>query len=272
MSSVVATCTMADGRPLAVLSDLIGKRVSLLREHTDDAVVATVIAALQSLRAATRVAKAGAAKGRAVVRAVGGVVPSMRRPGKGQKPRPCIRAGRSGPSVWNRGLYNGHRVVWAMARGAKVSTGRVFEVEGRGKGAGVVVVVAQSAASARRMADVSAMRRIARYGGMARAALSKAMHMASTRSPAPSAPSAKAAGVLGRSVRVTSRVAGGNFEVEARDALRYALHALRGGQAAVNAALMKAANKVASRIAHSLKARGLDGNVPTPFPEVARRR
>lgn len=272
MPGVAVTCTMADGRPLSALSELIGKRVALLREHTDDAVVATAVAALQSIRAATRVAKPGAAKGRAGVREMAGVVPSMRRAAKGQRPRPCIRAGRRGPSVWTGGTYNGRRVVWAMGRGAKISTGRVFEVEVRGKGAAPVVVVAQSEAAARRMAEASASRRIARYGGMARAALSKAMNLASTRSPSPSAPSAKAAGVIGRSVRVSSRASGGNFEFEARDALRYALHALRGGKPAIDAALMKAANKVASRIAHALKSRGLEGNAPTPFPEVARRR
>lgn len=43
-----------DGRPLQVLQDLIGKRVKVLNEWRKDAVVATAITVLQSIRSATR--------------------------------------------------------------------------------------------------------------------------------------------------------------------------------------------------------------------------
>ena len=43
-----------DGRPISVLQDLIAKRMKILNEGRKDAVVATAITVLRSLRAATR--------------------------------------------------------------------------------------------------------------------------------------------------------------------------------------------------------------------------
>ena len=66
---------------------------------------------------------------------------------------------------------------------------------------------------------------------------------------------------------------GKGFELTIHDKLGYSVAALRGGRSAVDVALMKAANKIAGRITQHLKAHGnLDEAVPTPFPEVKRRR
>ena len=52
--AVTINPTYANGRPLAVLSTLINRRVEILRQSRKDAVVATAITVLKSIRARTK--------------------------------------------------------------------------------------------------------------------------------------------------------------------------------------------------------------------------
>ena len=53
-SAVTINPTYANGRPLAVLEKLINRRLEILRQSRKDAVVATAITVLKSIRARTK--------------------------------------------------------------------------------------------------------------------------------------------------------------------------------------------------------------------------
>ena len=64
---------------------------------------------------------------------------------------------------------------------------------------------------------------------------------------------------------------GDRFSLSASDLLEYAKIALKGGDASINEALMKASNKIASVINHKCKNLLLFQDIGTPFPEVKKR-
>jgi hypothetical protein len=74
---------------------------------------------------------------------------------------------------------------------------------------------------------------------------------------------------------VAKSAKGGLYTLELTDALKYALHAIKGGQAQVRIQLQKAMNKITSIINQRLKnSRGFFSKkkLPTPFPEVSSRK
>ena len=63
-----------------------------------------------------------------------------------------------------------------------------------------------------------------------------------------------------------------NYSLQADDLLNYAMAALQGGEASLNEALMKAANKIASTINHKASKLLLFQDIGVPFPEVKQRK
>lgn len=257
--SVQVFATTSDGRPLSALADLIGMRMKWMRESAKDAVVATAIDALVSLRALTR--RARRAK-RAKVVAVTGLRPSFE--GGRSRPRRVLRQG-------GAKYVPATRVKWLCPSGAKSRDLRVFRVVPEHEAVRPYLVVAQSAERAAEFERRAAAQRIRRFGGLARWTLGAAMRGLSTRNAAPDV-SAEAEAAGARLAKV-GRFAGadGAYAVRVEDVARHAVSALRGGEGAVDVALMKAANKIAGRLAHRF-GDALGPDFSTPFPEVRRRR
>lgn len=71
--------------------------------------------------------------------------------------------------------------------------------------------------------------------------------------------------------KVTKTGNGSSYSLEASDLLNYAKLALKGGDAAVNQAIMKASNKIASVINQRCKDLLSFNKIETPFPSVQKR-
>lgn len=238
-----------DGAPLSVLSDLIRQRQKYLGESAADAVVATGIDALNSLRALTKVA------GKMI-------------------PRSDVRFGRSDPQyitgtkgstmgfllrrvVYKRWFNNKHTTFnyWQVVNNAKTDRHGNIRVRATGKDL------------------TAAWHRVGRIKnrGLARRALGIAMNRLSTRQVKDERADMRLARIAAANVMVRKTDAGGSFMLQIRDGLGYAVQALQGGPASIDLALKRAANKIAGRLC-KVAERKFGERVATPFPEVKGRR
>lgn len=261
MLTFSASATYGASEPLERLSDLVGKRCELLGETVKDAAVGTMITALTAIRAQTRKARAKG-RTRAKVAMRDDLVPSYSR----RIGRRCLR-NRQG-----RRLDLSVRVDWAAA-GVPFRSLKVYHVTPENGRVAPYLVVAESQKAAATHESGRVARRIASMGGLARFALGLAAAKVSTRPAAADGAGRGASQVAPRFVGVTVSAAGRDGFIEVRDSLGYAALALKGGAAAVDLALRRAANKVAGRLMKWAADNGrLAAAVSTPFPEVVRRR
>ena len=108
--------------------------------------------------------------------------------------------------------------------------------------------------------------------GMAKRALGKLAHRISARENDATRATPRADRVAEEKTFVVERVAGDKYILEINDKLLFAELAVRGGKYGIQLALKKAANKVAGYIQHTCKKILLPGELPTPFPEIRRRK
>ena len=263
-SGVKISCAAVDGTTLEKVSELIEQRSRVLRERTKDAVIATAINVLVSLRAATKSAKANR-KVKPVVRDDGSVYPSWTNDG----PRRVLRLGTYGQKprgpIWNP---NGLRVRWLTGR-LKDRSLRVFRVTPENTAVQPYYVIAPDKKTAENFERKAAAHRIERFGNLAKWALGVAMNKISTR-------------LVGSKLSITNvqdsgGFASGSFVVEVIDALDYAIAALKGGETDITLAFQKAANKTAGRMMRYMADLGTNffsrvESIETPFPEVKRKR
>ena len=106
---------------------------------------------------------------------------------------------------------------------------------------------------------------------MARTALSMLMKQAGSNTSQQMA-SQDAASKAQQLTKVTMSGTSENYSLQADDLLNYAMAALKGGEASLNEALMKAANKIASTIQHKASKLLLFEDIGVPFPEITQRR
>lgn len=260
--ALVATATWGPSKPLSVLNDLISRRVKDLGQTAQDAVVATAITVLKSLKAMTR--DASKRKSFEVgVEQHADLYVSLDR--HGDVKRPCLRRGsRKGPKV--------HNNFYFAAKGMDLKRTHVFWVTPEHENAPPYFLVAYSESQALMFEAKRTLNRVADYGGLAKTALGIAMAKISTKNePTPSfRKNIEKSKIIAVNIEGAN---GGKFGVTVHDKLGYSIPALRGGAAAMNVALMKAANKVAGQLAQGLKRIGsFEQPIPTPFPEVKRRR
>lgn len=83
--------------------------------------------------------------------------------------------------------------------------------------------------------------------------------------------STEAANKGNQTTRVQKNGNGSTFSLSAFDLLDYAKLALKGGDAAINQALMKAANKIASVINKKCEKLLMFEKLDSPFPEVKKK-
>lgn len=230
-----------EGKPLEVLAGLIRERQRILGETAEDAVVATGIDALISLRALTKVS------GKMI-------------------PKADVRFGVENPQyiTGTRGSATGkllrRTLVKRWSGGRQNQSVRWFKIEQEAK--------------SRPKADLSAAWH--RYGniknrGLARRALGLLMNRISTRQVALGPADARLARIAAGHVEVRRRGGRDLFVLEVVDSLGYATAALKGGPSAVELAVQRAANKIAGRLA-KVADKKFGEKIPTPFPEVKKRR
>ena len=107
---------------------------------------------------------------------------------------------------------------------------------------------------------------------MAKRALGKLAHRISANEQDNTRATARAERVAGEKTFVIERVTGNKYVLDIHDKLMFAELAVRGGKYGIQLAMKKAANKVAGYIQHTCKKILLPGELPTPFPEIRRRR
>ena len=254
----------------------IQARQKYLNETASAAVTAMAMDTLRSLRAVTKVAKPASVKPTVTKR--GDLKFSFTSTGRGKScaRKMCIRT-RAGQRV------DAARVRYAAGcRGAKPSTISIFEFadtysKGNGDSASALyLIAAPTAKAAKDVAKKVVASRLVRHAGLARRAMSVLMVKTNTKAPAENVSQIvdKIAKANTRVVRRDSSVMGnrGDYSLTLHDDLLYAKNALKGGDAAIRTALMKAANKSAGLISHKAKDLLKNGRLDTPFPEVVSRK
>lgn len=247
-------------QPLEVLNQLIEKRQQFMRECARDAVVATAIDALKSIRTMTRSAL-GRTKFAFKVEDTGyygGYSASEH--------RSCVRqgVGRHSPKIKLDG-----RVVIRCPRFVRQASRHIYRVTPERREKDPVYYVCAVSADIATAYEMSRIRKsIRRTGGLARNALSVAMGRTSTRNGDMEG-SSTSRSFAEKCVTVMRDGAADTYSVTVVDAVNYARLALKGGT--VEDALARAANKVSGLIRHTCHG-ALDGELETPFPEIVRSR
>ncbi|MBO7687680.1 MAG: hypothetical protein J6V72_14915 [Kiritimatiellae bacterium] len=262
-----------NGRPLQELDRLLQLRQKMLGENAADAVVATAIDVVRSLRTLTRKAPARANRKSFIVEETPYVASWER---KGWSFRRVARVSGTGAKA---PIYPVNNAGQHYVQGEHVRVWKITPAHGdrmkwdRNRNKGCWYVFAQSSAVARRFAQEHVSRMLRKESGMGKTALGFAMARLSTRSEPIEAKGPKAQQVASRAISITSSGAGGQFALTVRDDLDYAQDALRGGASAIDLAMAKAANKIAGRLAKWQETHLLSGDrISTPFPEIIRRR
>lgn len=266
MTSATISCATASGKSLEELSKLIALRAKRLGEFASDAVIATAIDCLKSLRQETRDARRSKSC-RPRVQQRGDLFVSFER--RGDNRFPCLRRGsRNGPKVSS--------LVSFASKGMNLDAVKVFVVTPEHVNAPPYYLVAYSASDAVKYERIRKQNRVNEYGGLAKTALGIAMAKLSTRpgnNDSPEHAKIVASKLSKVSVTCSGGWDSGNLSLYYQDQLNYAVPALKGGEAGVNVAFQKAANKVAGIITHRLHRQGdFEHDVQSPFPEVKRRR
>lgn len=259
------------GRPMEELTKLIQKRVHTLREDARDAVVATAIDVVKSLRALTRKAPTKANEKSFTVEQMP-YVASWERVGKSFRRVARVSGTGSKAPIFPVNNAGAHYV-----KGERVHVYRITPRHGsrmtweKNRNKGCWYVFAQSESVARRFAIQHVTRVMAKASGLARTAMGYAMAHLSTKSAPIVVKDSKARKGAAASWRVVERNLPGGYGLTVEDNLDYAADALEGGKSAISVAMMKAANKIAGRIAQYEKAHFFDERTATPFPEIRQR-
>lgn len=267
MTTASFSCHTASGKTLEELSRLIALRAQRMGELTSDAVIATAIDCLNSLRTETRDARDG--DGRYPPRRLyhcADLYPSYSH--STNPPIPCARRGSPrGPRL--------HEPIAFASKGMDLKNAKVYRVTPVHEADSPYYIFTYSPEDVLKFELARIRRAIAWMGGLAKTALGLAMAKISTRPPQIDAKQ-HARNIASKLSICTVNVAGwasGKAFVEYRDLLNYAIPALKSGESGVNAALMRAANKIAGLITHTLHNQGdFEHDVATPFPEVKRTR
>lgn len=254
----------ANGLTMRKLADTIAKRQKYLNETAFQSVHATAVNALKSIRTLTKVAKSKGIKVNIKRRADLHFSYSTQ---NGHRMM-CVRDG--GGSRMDK---TANRIIFEVSSGIPANTVKVFEfVDSDGKS---YIIASISTASAKARAQKIVAKRILAYAGLARMAVS-ALIVKTNSSGALPPSSFKVASVAKRETKTSDLVSQsgtkGKYVLNVFDNLRYASLALRGGSAAVDLALKKAANASIGRIKHRCKDLLLPGEIKTPFPEILKRK
>ena len=272
MTTSVQMKATYNGRPLDVLSSLIKEREEYLKDTTRDAVIATAINVLGSIRARTKVADPNRSDFGSFVDPAPGVVAGFKRERGTRHDRRVVRAigghEMQGAKVVNlAGKYTkGEQILCFVVLFKSPSVAKFLK-----GGHERVYVIAKDAKTVKNWANKRVAKHIKRYRGMAKWAIGQAQReVHSSVNTESDNISAGARRVALKNLIVKSTSSGwnsGSFSVYIHDKLDYAALALKGGPADVQFALMKAANRTVG-IINKVAKLDFDEKLPTPFPEV----
>ena len=259
-TTITGTCL--DGKPLEVLGDLVAKRQQYLRETTEQAVTATAINVVTSLRSATKKAPL---KAKDDMFSVELVAPGGWRGARGARRRVALRAGHE--------IRDVHPVnaMYQLKGGGDLYKITILNEKIRPSislNKPYYYVLAPTAKVATDYARARVTRALRKESGMAKYALGIAQAKTSNRPMKSEAPTgAKQMQTAYAAAKIDKWGGGGEFGIRVFDALNYSVSALKGGEATMNEAMQKAANRTAGIINHCAGYR-LDAPIPTPFPEA----
>ncbi len=264
-----------NGGPMEKLNELIEKRKKWLGETYKDAITATAITALTSIRAATRPYSGIVGTGFfcSVIRR-NDVHPAFTGAGHVR----CFRVGRFPRRNAHRVdlgsrcvqlVPPGDNLSWRQASVWKVTVSKERVERWRHQPL-EFHVAAMGEDSVRAYLERRFGHIAERQGGLARTVLGVAMAKISTRPPANEKAGRHVKQIVQKYAVATQRDSGESFSVHVESNLSYATDALKGGSGAVDAALKSAANRIAGMIRHKAGA-SLDEDLSTPFPEVKRK-
>lgn len=265
-------CTMTfEDEPIDVLYDLISKRQALLGESYKQAVTATTIQVLKSIRADTKIAKKQAPKSSYTITDTGWFGGWER---KGKK---FVRVPRQANSPKSSKVPNIHPVNLAGQKYIKGEIVKVYKIEPvnqermrweRSLHKGCWYVFAKSEKVADRFAKTHMTRRIQMFRGLAKTALGYAMAgVSDAENITADVTSTKSLKSAQEAAKVITNNGNNTYSVTVIDAISYATLALRSGENGIDRAEKKAANSIAARLGKVMEAR-LDEPIATPFPEV----
>lgn len=260
------------GRPMEELTKLIQKRVHTLREDARDAVVATAIDVVRSLRALTRKAPKKANDKSFTVEKTPYVASWVR---VGKSFRRVARVSGTGSRA---PIYPVNHAGPHYVKGEQVFVYRITPKHGerwtweKNRNKGCWYVFAQSESVARRLGNRLMTRVLEKDSGLAKTALGFAMAHLSTKSVPIVVKDSKARKIAEESWHVVETSGSSAYGIEVQDNLDYAAKALKGGDSAISIAMMRAANKIAGRLAKFEETHFFERSTATPFPEVLQRR
>lgn len=265
MIETTASVTYGPDQPLAVLEKLVAQRAQECDELAKDALIATMINVLKSLRADTR----DATKYKSIKVKV---IPRNDLKISFFNKRPCVRD-----------RATNHRVTDYRLRLAQKNTDlksiKIFFVTPELAAVGKhkpYYCAAYSEEEAIKFETGRVKARIKQKGGLARSAFSIAMsklHDDNAGDVTRKNRSILTAGVSQVGYTKEKSAEKSASYVEFRDRLKYAQSVLKSGARGVDIAMMKAANKTAGLITQALRRAGnIEAKIATPFPEVAKRR
>ena len=260
-----------EGKPMEVLYDLIDKRQAILGETYKQAVTATTITVLKSLRADTKVAKKTAPKSSYRITDTGWVGGWERKGGK------IIRVPRVSSAINAHKVPNVFPVNLAGQRYIKDEIVKVYKIEpvngermkwDRSLHKGCWYVFAKSEKVADRFAKTHMTMRIKAFRGLAKTALGYAMAgVSSAGNITADVSSTRTLRSAQEAAKVITNNGNDTYSVTVIDAISYATLALRSGEGGVDRAIIKAANSIAGRLGKVAESR-LDAPISTPFPEL----
>lgn len=275
MATVQIHASTASGQTLAQLADIVQERMRLLNETAKDSIAACMLNVLRSLRTIVLVAKPKGIK----VNVARDNSLQLSYTTRGNKRVVCLRV--KGSNVRYTLAANER---FALAQRPTPHADKIWQVyrftdDYSKNNRNNYIVAAPNSALAKQFAKDVIARRIMRYAGLAKKAISTLMQKTFNSSPAESV-SPRVAKKAYEITRVNETIqenkqSGGTYTLTLYDDLLYATNAFRGGSATVDTQLKKAMNKIVATINRRIP----DGKtffgpqkIPTPFPELKQRR
>lgn len=281
-NSIDIKATWANGKTLDELSKAIQERTQYLKgETTENAVTATCLNVLRSIRAATMQLgkKFAIDEGKWDIKIqTTGYTSGWAYPGKhNPKGRRVIRDGGSkaierddkGKRVVNvAGGYQGKRIEMSI----KVYKLSIRNSHTNAKPFYETLIIAKSVEDVRKFALQRINRRVQQYRGVSKRLLGLLMKKVYAASNVPSdGPNLPYLDKLAVVKKQGNGFSSGKFGISVEDNLVDALLAVKGGESGLQTALQKAANSTVGRINSMMdKIGSFDEKIPTPFPEISK--
>ena len=249
-----------DGKTLEDFARLIEQRRNLLNETTEQSVSACAINLLKSLRASTLVAHTNKPYSEEPVEHANLMLGFK---SIGKKKVPCLRVVGSKDqfSIGNKAS------LFVIDKSLTPQTAKVFSWKRR-SGRVYYIVSSGLEATQKWIKDIE-KKRIQKYRGLAKHALGRLMHKVASTSITDNIDAA-AQTVAEQNTNVVKQSTGfnsGKYSLTMNDELRYALDALKGGQAEVNSCLQRAMNSITSIINNKCKNMLGFEKLEIPFPK-----